>query len=323
MPVGPSTAPSDSAPINLWLPGLWGASKTVSALPPIRTLMALFEDMGSPASFLHSTLGAVLLLGLFAVFFVAPLLTWIEERRQFKRMSFVRTMLVVQTWIFFTTLEAIHLSFLKAVFGVDVRQRAHDSCQRIAMLIMRTYFAGYEVRGKEHLQGTINQPVIFIANHQSMLDVAAMFSLGVKAAWVAKTTVFWIPGVGWLMSLAGYVSVSRKNKTSIKRMYASCKDCVYAGWSLILFPQGTRNRRRTLPFKDGAFNLAAELGIPVTPVTIHVPEDVWHKGTKIITTVHPPILDTQDKEAVKAESFKTILSNLATQPGKVEGAVSR
>ena len=36
-----------------------------------------------------------------------------------------------------------------------------------------------------------------------MMDVAAIFALNLKAAWVAKTTVFMIPGVGWLMYLAG------------------------------------------------------------------------------------------------------------------------
>jgi 1-acyl-sn-glycerol-3-phosphate acyltransferase len=44
---------------------------------------------------------------------------------------------------------------------------------------------------------------VIVANHQSMMDVAAIFALNLKAAWVAKTTVFMIPGVGWLMYLAG------------------------------------------------------------------------------------------------------------------------
>ena len=57
-------------------------------------------------------------------------------------------------------------------------------------------------------------------------------------------------------------------------MYAQCKACVREGWSLVIFPQGTRNRRTTLPFKDGAFNLAAELDLRVLPVSIHIPEDV-------------------------------------------------
>ena len=45
--------------------------------------------------------------------------------------------------------------------------------------------------------------VVIVANHQSMMDVAAIFTLRLRAAWVAKTTVFYIPGVGTLMALAG------------------------------------------------------------------------------------------------------------------------
>jgi 1-acyl-sn-glycerol-3-phosphate acyltransferase len=35
-----------------------------------------------------------------------------------------------------------------------------------------------------------------------------VFALELKAAWVAKTAVFMMPGVGWLMYMAGYVPVS-------------------------------------------------------------------------------------------------------------------
>jgi 1-acyl-sn-glycerol-3-phosphate acyltransferase len=80
-----------------------------------------------------------------------------------------------------------------------------------------------------------------------MLDVAAIFTLRLRAAWVAKTTVFCIPGVGWLMSLAGYVAVERKSSTSIKKMYASCKNRLQEGWSLIIFPQVTQRSSNAWP----------------------------------------------------------------------------
>jgi hypothetical protein len=44
--------------------------------------------------------------------------------------------------------------------------------------------------------------------------------------------------------------VERKSSTSIKHMYAACKACVQDGWSLVIFPQGTRSRHGPhLPFK--------------------------------------------------------------------------
>jgi len=58
-----------------------------------------------------------------------------------------------------------------------------------------------------HAEALLQRPVVLIANHQSMLDVAAIFALELKVAWVAKTAVFMMPGVGWLMFMAGYVPV--------------------------------------------------------------------------------------------------------------------
>jgi len=235
-------------------------------------------------------------------------------------------MVVVQVWILLTSLESGRLLFLKHILGRDVREQAHESCGAIARWIVQTFFGGFTVASFEKARAALQagsssgggssggqqqQPVIIVANHQSMMDVAAIFTLGLRAAWVAKTTVFLIPGVGTLMGLAGYVAVERKSKTSIKKMYAQCKECVRDGWSLILFPQGTRNRQETLPFKDGAYNLAAELGLSVLPVTIHIREDIWLNGSPLKLTIHDPLPTTHDsKQRVKEASFKAIIDCL-------------
>jgi len=110
------------------------------------------------------------------------------------------------------------------------------------------------------------------------------------------------------MWLAEYIPVKRKNKDSIKKMYAACKVAVKDGWSLIIFPQGTRNRQTTLPFKDGAFNLAAELGVPILPVSIVISDDLWLNGSRVKIVVHDLVKDTSDKEKTKNACFKTIMA---------------
>jgi 1-acyl-sn-glycerol-3-phosphate acyltransferase len=45
--------------------------------------------------------------------------------------------------------------------------------------------------------------------------------------------------------------------------------------------KGTRSRKEFLPFKNGAYNLAAELEMPLLPVSIFIPGDIWAKGTKV------------------------------------------
>uniref|UniRef100_A0A7S2SU51 Phospholipid/glycerol acyltransferase domain-containing protein n=1 Tax=Rhizochromulina marina TaxID=1034831 RepID=A0A7S2SU51_9STRA len=277
--------------------------------------------LASPGRGLEGAMSLLVVLGyvvavlLFLCFGVAPVFVWAEERRQFDDMSLFRTIVVVQVWILLTSIEAARLGALRTFFGVDVRLEAHTSCRTIALFILRTFFDGYEVLGEEHLSAARGRPVVVVANHQSMMDVAAIFTLHLKAAWVAKTTVFWIPGVGWLMALAGYVPVSRRDKASIKQMYSTCTTRIEEDWSLILFPQGTRNRRKILPFKDGAYNLASDLGVPILPVTICIPSDIWKNGTKIVSTAHPLVMDTRDKAKVKADTFRVILTPLAKANG--------
>jgi len=262
----------------------------------------------------------LVLLGLFLVFVVAPLFTWVEERRHFKRLSFVRTIVVVQAWILLTSFSAFHLAFCKHVLRQDVRVRAHEACGAIARLILRIFFDGYEVLGRENVEKLDDKsaPMVIVANHQSMLDVAAIFCLELKGAWVAKTTVFMIPGVGWLMYMAGYVPVERKSSGSIKRMYDQCRQRVKEGWSLVIFPQGTRSRATTLPFKNGAYNLAAELSLPVLPVSIHIADDAWLNGSKIRVRIHPPVLgcDNESLDAVREGTFDTIVSSLQAHHDK-------
>lgn len=247
--------------------------------------------------------GIVALLGLV----VGPTLVYLEEKRHFRQLSIVRTIAVVQVWITLAFLEAVRLFSMKQFFGSNVRMQAHRACGRISGLLFRTFFDKYEIEGTEKLPKG-SEPFIIVANHQSMMDVAAIFALRLKAAWVAKTAVFVIPGVGWLMWLAEYIPVKRKNKDSIKKMYAACKVAVKDGWSLIIFPQGTRNRQTTLPFKDGAFNLAAELGVPILPVSIVISDDLWLNGSRVKIVVHDLVKDTSDKEKTKNACFKTIMA---------------
>ena len=121
--------------------------------------------------------------GLFLVFIVAPLMTWVEEKRHFKRMSFLRTMVVVQCWILLASIEATRLAFLKYILWQDVREQAHKSCGAIARWLVSTFFDGFEVQrdssGKHQGKAAkdMEKPVVIVANHQSMMDVAAIFTV--------------------------------------------------------------------------------------------------------------------------------------------------
>lgn len=116
-----------------------------------------------------------------------------------------------------------------------------------------------------------------------------------KYVWVSKDSLFWAPGLGSLMHIAGYVPLKRKNKTSIQDMFALCQTRLREGWSVVIFPSGTRRRHEQLPFKMGGFQLAYDTKVPVVPVSLQIPTDVWtatstkEKPIHLKAVFHDPI----------------------------------
>ena len=113
-------------------------------------------------------------------------------------------------------------------------------------------------------------PAVIVANHASLIDILVLFALYRPFKWVSKAENFRLPFIGWNMSLNDYVPLVRGNKDSIVAMMAHCRRHLERGMPVLIFPEGTRTRTgELLPFKDGAFRLAADFGCPVVPVAVH------------------------------------------------------
>jgi 1-acyl-sn-glycerol-3-phosphate acyltransferase len=117
---------------------------------------------------------------------------------------------------------------------------------------------------------TSRRPAIFVANHASMFDPPLLIStLPSKPVFIAKKELAWVPFLGWLIWLAGFVFVDRGKQAravaSLKRAAKQIRD----GQSIAAFPEGTRTRTGSiLPFKRGVFALAKEADVPVVPMAI-------------------------------------------------------
>lgn len=124
------------------------------------------------------------------------------------------------------------------------------------------------VTGREHLPW--RGPAVIVANHSSLIDILVLFGLFRPFKWVSKAENFKIPFVGWNMHLNGYVSLVRGDRASVIAMLAECSRLIDRGNPVLFFPEGTRSTDGLLrPFKDGAFELAVQHGIPLIPVAVH------------------------------------------------------
>lgn len=140
--------------------------------------------------------------------------------------------------------------------------------------------ARLEVHGLEHLPA--GQPVVFVCNHQSTLDIPALFvALPADFRFVSKKSLKYVPFLGWYMQMAKFVFVDRANRKAAVKSLEEAGAQIRGGISVALFPEGTRSEERTiLPFKKGPFALAVKAGVPVIPVTIEgtgkiMPKNSW------------------------------------------------
>lgn len=125
-----------------------------------------------------------------------------------------------------------------------------------------------------------NQPYIFAANHRSAYDIPALFSkLPISFRWLAKEAYFKVPLFGWAMKRAGYISINRSNPKQAYQSLRQAAKKVNEGTSIIIFPEGTRQKTDQLgEFKKGGFVLALKSEKPIVPVAIQGSGRVLSKG---------------------------------------------
>jgi len=130
-------------------------------------------------------------------------------------------------------------------------------------------------------------PFIVVANHQSILDILLLSRLPREMKWIAKEELFDVPWVGWMLRMSGDIPIRRGDAESGGEALARAKVYLARGMSVMLFPEGTRSRTGTLlPFKSGAFRLAAETGVPVLPIAVHGTARGMPKGGPWVNACH-------------------------------------
>lgn len=105
-----------------------------------------------------------------------------------------------------------------------------------------------------------------------------------------------LPLVGFACKKAGHVFVDDSSIAGIKETIAEAEHTLKDGMSLVIFPEGSRSWDGSMiPFKRGAFMLAAEFRLPVVPITIDgsfkaMPRTTYNvTPTTITLTIHEPI----------------------------------
>ena len=124
------------------------------------------------------------------------------------------------------------------------------------------------------------RPYVAVSNHESYADIFLISHLPWEMKWLSKDTIFKIPVMGWMMSMAGDIRLTRGSRDSATQAIAACRDRLAKRVSVMIFPEGTRSRTADLlPFKDGAFRLAVESGAPILPIAVAGTRHAMAKGS--------------------------------------------
>lgn len=141
----------------------------------------------------------------------------------------------------------------------------------------------------------INEPYVFIANHQNSFDVITICKAALPGVvTIGKKSLKWIPIFGQIYWLSGNIMIDRKNSGKARNtLDIAAHRIARKKTSVWLFPEGTRSYGRgILPFKQGAFRLAKTTNEPVVMVTasnLHnkVKWNRWDNGIVLIDISAP------------------------------------
>jgi 1-acyl-sn-glycerol-3-phosphate acyltransferase len=149
-------------------------------------------------------------------------------------------------------------------------------------LIVAKFWGGNTLRllgVRLHVSGAENLhrgPAVFISNHQSLIDVVLMPALLPRTCRiVAKRELLWVPFLGWAFAWGGAVLIDRSKPRTALRQIARGLARLPKGWSVTVFPEGTRPKNGIMRrFKRGAFHIALTGKLPIVPIGMDGARDI-------------------------------------------------
>ncbi|MDT8717950.1 1-acyl-sn-glycerol-3-phosphate acyltransferase [Clostridium sp. 19966] len=207
--------------------------------------------------------------------------------------------------LIFTLLLRLYLFILKRTAA-----RTQEKYDRHVYKITN-WWASYmlKVLGiKVKLKGKENLPegnCMFVSNHQGNADFfIPMAVLNKQLGFIAKKEILKIPILRTWMKDMHCVFIDRENiRESLKAINQGI-DNVNAGYSMLIFPEGTRSKSHKLgEFKKGSMKMALKANAPLVPIVLDNTFKVFeeNKGKLKPATITMSILKPIDVNALDKE----------------------
>ena len=175
----------------------------------------------------------------------------------------------------------------------------------------------YEIRGKENIP---DHAVIVASKHQSTFETFLLFRLINNSIFIHKRELFLIPIFGFYLKKSNMIAINRaEGPKAMRKMLNEVKESIVNGYSIIIFPEGTRKKPGETPdYKTGIAGVYKESEAEVLPVALNSGY-CWPKHTfiktsgKIIIKFLKPIPSGLEK----SEFLKKIESVIEEETNKI------
>lgn len=154
----------------------------------------------------------------------------------------------------------------------------------------------YRLLGAENIPA---HAAIVLAKHQSAWETLMLQEVFKDTVFVWRKEIKYLPFFGWALASIPMIETDRSaSRSSLKRLVDQGRDRLDNGYTVIIFPEGTRSRPGSKGrYKIGGAHLAAETGRPVVPVALNSGEfwgrNAWFKKCGTVTVSVGPAIDPQ------------------------------
>jgi len=168
-------------------------------------------------------------------------------------------------------------------------------------------------------------PCVLVSNHSSYLDIIAIGLIAPsKLSFMAKIELAKIPLFGIFFRTVD-IGVNRKSIRDSHKAFTVAGERINDAYAVVIFPEGTiwDKTPQLKPFKNGAFKLAIEHGVPIVPITFYnnykllpdektefYPQMLKFKIHRAIPTAH---LNDEDSDTLKDEIYTLIENELKSK----------
>jgi 1-acyl-sn-glycerol-3-phosphate acyltransferase len=195
-------------------------------------------------------------------------------------------MKILRTTLFYSLFILSILAFFPFVLLARIHSFKLASKVCVQWTKFSTYLAKWicgikwEVSRETELDLTENKSFIYLSKHQSTWETLFLRWYLPDAVWVAKKELSRIPFFGWGMAASNPIFIDRKKgQKAFEQILEAAKVRTAGGESVLLFPEGTRQKDFSKPanYKAGGVKLASNLGLDIIPIS-HNAGYYWPKG---------------------------------------------